>query len=417
MTSLRWRRAAFLGVVVLLCVFSSISFAPAAPPTGAAATTTSSSSTGSKTTPVKSPAKAKVTKAPSVQARAAILINLDDGRVLFARNADARRPMASTTKIMTGTVVLETLPLDRKVKASANAAATGESAIELTKGEELTVEQLMEALMIKSANDAAVDLAEASAGSVKAFVGKMNAKAKELGLKNTHFTNPHGLDAKGHYSSARDLATLARYAMANPVFRRLVATKQTTIPWPGRTYDRTLKNHNGLLFTSSYVNGIKTGFTLPAMFCLVASGSKNGVNLVGVLLGEPSIPVRDGDMQALLKWGFSQYKPTVLTNPGTAMTSLQVPYQPDARLRLVTDKSLVKTLYAGDAVETSVTAPANLRLPVSKGAVLGKVRFEVKGRSVGEVDLVADQAIARPSLGVKISYYWDRFVKWVEGVL
>jgi D-alanyl-D-alanine carboxypeptidase (penicillin-binding protein 5/6) len=417
MTSLRRRWAAWVTLVTLLCILFSSLLVPVASAAVTGTRTTTSTGPGTASGTAHSSTKATSSRGPSVQARAAILMNLDDGRVLYARSADTRRPMASTTKIMTGMLALETLPLDKKVKASAKAAATGESAIDLTKGEELTVEELLKALMIKSANDAAVDLAEASAGSVSAFVARMNARAKELGLKNTHFQNPHGLDAKTHYSSARDLATLTREAMQNAAFRKLVSTKTATIPWPGRSYDRSLKNHNGLLFTTSYVNGVKTGFTLPAMFCVVASGSKNGVNLVGVLLGEPSIEVRDQDMKALLSWGFRQYRPVVLAEKGQPRAALEVPYHPESKLQLVTAGRLVATLYVGDKVRSSVTSPSSLDLPVAKGAVLGKVAYTAGGKPAGQVDLVADQTIEQPSLSLKIAYFWDRFVKWVEGVL
>ncbi len=320
-----------------------------------------------------------------MQAKAAVLINMDDGRLLYAKNADERRPMASTTKIMTGILVLEKLPLDKVVVASKKAAAAGESEIYLVPGEKLTVEQLLEALLVKSANDAAADLAEAVAGSQEAFVGLMNQKAQELGLSNTHFQNPHGLTAKDHYSSARDLATLARYAMKNPDFRRLVATKKTTIPWPGRPYDRVLKNHNTLLGVAPYVTGVKTGFTLPAGFCLVGSGSKGGVSLVSVVLGESNKAAVDQDSKRLLEYGFSSYKKVVLVEKGTRFASLDIPYQLDGKLPLVTDRSLVRTVYVGEQVSHDVDYPAALVPPVDEGSVLGKVRYlgEKDGRAAG----------------------------------
>ena len=212
------------------------------------------------------------TGAPAVGGAAAILVNMEDGRVLYEKNADARRAIASTTKIMTGTVALESLPLDRIVTASKHATDAGESEIWLEPGEKLSVEDLLYGLLIKSGNDAAVALAEASAGSEKVFVEKMNAKAAELGMKNTHFSNPHGLDGKDHYSSARDMSILGRYAMQSEMFRTVVGTAKTTIPWPGHTYDRTLTNHNTLVGKVSYVTGIKTGYTGKAGYLLGGFG-------------------------------------------------------------------------------------------------------------------------------------------------
>ena len=154
----------------------------------------------------------------------------------------------------------------------------------------------------------------------------MNAKAAELGMKNTHFTNPHGLDNKDHYSSARDLSILGRYAMQNELFRTIVGTAKTTIPWPGHTYDRVLKNHNTLVGKVPFVTGIKTGYTGKAGYCLVASGTRDGVSMVTVILGEPTKAAVDTDTHKLLEYGFGKYRQVVLAEKGAEMAEVDVPY-------------------------------------------------------------------------------------------
>jgi len=348
------------------------------------------------------------TGAPAVGGAAAILVNMEDGRVLYEKNADARRAIASTTKIMTGIVALESLPLDRVVTASKHATDAGESEIWLVPGEKLSVKDLLYALLVKSGNDAAVALAEASAGSEKAFVERMNAKAAELGMKNTHFSNPHGLDGKDHYSSARDLSILGRYAMQSELFRTVVGTAKTTIPWPGHTYDRVLKNHNTLVGKIPYVTGIKTGYTGKAGFCLVASGMRDGVSTVTVILGEPNKASVDKDTLKLLQYGFSRYRRVVLAEKGVEMAQVDVPYHFHDRLPLVTDARLEKTVYVGDKVGRTVSVQSDLTLPVAAGDVVGTVAYQLEGRAAGTVDLVATRSIEKPTLAVKLRYLFDR---------
>ena len=348
------------------------------------------------------------TGTPAVGAAAAILVNMDDGRVLYEQNADARRAIASTTKIMTGILALESLPLNRIVTASKHATDAGESEIWLVPGEKLSVEDLLYGLLIKSGNDAGVALAEASAGSEKAFVQRMNAEAAELGMKNSHFSNPHGLDSKDHYSSARDMSILGRYAMQNEMFRTVVGTAKTTIPWPGHTYDRVLKNHNTLVGKIPYVTGIKTGYTGKAGYCLVASGTRDGVSMVAVVLGEPTTARRDSDTKKLLEYGFSKYRRVVLAEKGVEMAQVDVPYHFHDQLPLVTDARLEKTVYVGDKVGRTVSVQSDLTLPVVAGDVVGTVAYQIEGQAAGTVDLVATRSIEKPTLAVKLRYLFDR---------
>lgn len=344
---------------------------------------------------------------PSITATAAILIDEDSGRILYSRNANARLPMASTTKIMTAVVALESLKLDAKVTISANVPATIGSSLGLQKGQVLTVEQLMYALLVPSANDAAVALAEAAAGSTQAFVKKMNEKAKSLGLSNTHFVNPSGLNAANHFSSAKDLATLAQYAMRDPVFRGIVRTREFTIPMPGQDSPHKFENHNLLLNWQAWVTGVKTGSTPYARNCLVASGTRDGVSVISVLLGAVEDEIRWKESKALLTFGFSLYPRTVLADKGEVITELPAPDGLGRRVRLVADRSLVVSLFKSDVVTSSVKVDREVVLPVRLGEVYGAIEFTVEGRSLGSVKLIAAQPVEKATLEMILGFWGD----------
>ncbi|MBN1631637.1 MAG: D-alanyl-D-alanine carboxypeptidase, partial [Thermoleophilia bacterium] len=222
-------------------------------------------------------------KPPKITSTAAFMIDAKTGEYLFSQNANARLPMASTTKIMTAILALESLDLNHKVTVSAKAVSTIGSKASLVAGETLTVEQLLYALMVVSGNDASMALAEAVSGDVDTFVQRMNAKAKKLGLTNTHFVNPCGLNNKKHFSSAKDLAFLAQYALRDPVFARIVDTIDFSLPpippVPPATQEtlRVFDNQNELLKQLSWATGVKTGSTPYAKYCLVTSGAREGV--------------------------------------------------------------------------------------------------------------------------------------------
>jgi D-alanyl-D-alanine carboxypeptidase (penicillin-binding protein 5/6) len=337
-----------------------------------------------------------------MSAPSAILINLESGTVFFERNTDTRRAMASTTKIMTAILVLERLKLNTKVTASARAEATNESQMDLRQGEVRTVKELLEGLLVDSANDAAVALAEACSGNVEAFVSQMNAKANELGLKNTHFTNPHGLDASGHYSSARDLATLARYAMKNPEFCTLVKTHSCSIPGPSGGTARTLTNTNLLLDKADWVTGVKTGFTDDAGYCLVASGTKNGVSVLSVVLGESSSEARWHDSEDLLEYGFAKCRLVTVIDKGKAVALADVPDVPGEKLKLVTSQPLEVNLSPGDKMVITIKLDRTLKLPVRAGDAFGTLKITAGGSTLDSVELLADRSYERPNLGSRL---------------
>ncbi len=250
---------------------------------------------------------------PGVSARGAVLMEAESGRVIFGQNENARLSMASTTKIMTALVALEQMPLDTVVTVTDQTVGVEGSSVYLTAGETLTLEELLYALMLQSANDAAETIAVAVAGDVPSFATLMNEKAAELGLKDTHFMNPHGLDAEGHHTTAKELALLTRAALENEDFRRICSTGRKTIPLRGDEGTRVLINHNKLL--ASYVGciGVKTGFTKKTGRCLVSAAERDGVRLIAVTLGAPD---DWRDHTAMLDYGFSLYRSVTLCEAG-----------------------------------------------------------------------------------------------------
>lgn len=247
-------------------------------------------------------------RVPAVTAKSWIVYDDSSGTVLASWNADERRPMASVTKVMTGLLALENSTMEEMVTVSANAAATGEQEIDLVAGEQLEMGALFKSLMVHSANDAATAIAEHISGSVPAFVDLMNRKAAELGLTNTSFANPHGLDAAGHYSSARDLLHLGLAAMALPAFANTVRSKIVVIPPDpngnfrrGTTTDLMLESYDGAI-------GVKTGFTSQAQLTYVGAAEREGRRIYVVVLGSEGQRAHFADATLLLDWAFDEFE-------------------------------------------------------------------------------------------------------------
>lgn len=242
---------------------------------------------------------------PPVMARAAYLIDLPTGRVLYAKNADHRLPMASTTKITTAVVVLQHAKLHELAWVSKRAATIGESTMVLARGEQLTVEQLLYGLLLNSANDAAITLAEHVSGNEERFVGLMNQLARKLKMNDTHYVTAHGLDAAGHYTSAHDLAVISRYAMRNAEFRRIVATTSYHIPKTKHNAEHWLASVNRVIYWFPGVDGVKPGDTDNAGLCQVVSAWRNGRHVLAVLLNTPNLVT---DVRNLLDYGGRDFR-------------------------------------------------------------------------------------------------------------
>ncbi|WP_051331137.1 D-alanyl-D-alanine carboxypeptidase family protein [Aneurinibacillus terranovensis] len=246
---------------------------------------------------------------PPISAQTAALIDVQSGRILAEKDGDKRMRIASLTKIMTAIVAIEEGNINDIVTTPNHASGTEGSSIYLKRGEKMKLEDMLYGLMLRSGNDAAVAIAEHVGGSVEGFVRLMNEKAEYIGMQSTHFMNPHGLDHPDHYSTASDMARLTAYALRNPVFQKIVATKVKMIPWQGEEWDRKLLNKNKMLRLYEGADGVKTGYTKLARRCLSSSATRNGQQLAIVVLNAPS------DWEDSMNWmdyGFAHYPRTEL---------------------------------------------------------------------------------------------------------
>jgi len=325
--------------------------------------------------------------APVLSAHAAVLMESQSGDVLIDCRAQERLPMASTTKIMTALVALEEGDLCAIVHIPAEATGIEGSSVYLKPGEELTLEQLLLALMLESANDAAAAIAISVAGDIPTFAEKMNETARRLGLTNTHFTNPHGLDDEEHYTTAYDLALLTRYALENEDFRRIVSTRKATIPLCGAEGTRVLVNHNRLLRVYDGAIGVKTGYTRRCGRCLVSAAERDGVRMIAVTLNAPD---DWRDHEAMLDYGFSQYTLCTLAEAGEIAVTIPclggVPSSVSASNAETASAVLRKT---HGAVTVTVEADHHLCAPVAAGETVGTVHFSCDGREIARCALTA----------------------------
>ena len=331
--------------------------------------------------------------AEALSAHAAILIEASSGEVIFEKNPHEKLPMASTTKIMTAIAALEHGDLSTTVTVAEGACGVEGSSIYLTAGEELTLEDLLYALMLESANDAAAAIAYEVAGGIDAFAGLMNQTAERIGLTDSHFTNPHGLDDENHYTTAHDLARLTAYALNNPKFREIVSTYRHQIPLHGDEGVRVLLNHNKLLRMSDDVIGVKTGFTRHSGRCLVSAAERDGVCVIAVTLNAPD---DWNDHTRLHELGFSAYQRKILAEPGQFSYDIPCPSAENGSVA-VTNTDTLSLCLKTEAVVTSVAeAPHFTMPPVNPGDVLGRVIFYADGKEIGEVPLYAQTAVAEP---------------------
>ena len=321
-------------------------------------------------------------------AKSAILIDAATEKAIFEKNAGERLPMASTTKIMTALVAIDNLPLDRVVTAKAEGCGIEGSSIWMREGDKYTTEELLFALMLQSANDAAAQLALECSGSIEGFAELMNEKAAALGLTDTHFANPHGLDDDAHYTTARDLAILAATALKDPTFSAICSTYRRTIGSGECT--RTLVNHNRLLVTYEGAVGMKTGFTKKSGRCLVSAATRGGVTLVAVTLDDPD---DWRDHAALLDLGFSQIEAVSLCKEGGITLDLPCTGGSAESVKVSNRDALSVDMRKGHGeVSVTVYAPHFLFAPVNAGDAVGTAVFICGGREVGRCALYAESA-------------------------
>ena len=335
--------------------------------------------------------------AGAVSAQKCIVMDAATGRVLYEKQADSQSLIASTTKIMTALIICEQCNVLDRMRIPKEAVGIEGSSMYLQEGEVLTVQELLYGLMLSSGNDAATALAIYCAGTVEGFAALMNDKARILGMENTHFSNPHGLDGPEHYSTARDLAILTVYAMNNPIFAQTVSTKTVTV---GK---RTLTNHNKLLWQFTGADGVKTGYTRAAGRILVSSAVRNGRRLV-------CVTINDGndwaDHKQLLEDGFARYTVTELVQEGQLMGTASVFGGREAQVGLIARDSFSYPVTREEAVSFVLSNKALCYAPVVAGADAGFAYICVEGNAVGKVAVTYDKTIEQPPVEKKS--FWER---------
>ena len=330
-----------------------------------------------------------------IEARAWIVVDARSGDVLASHAARERLPIASTTKLMTAYVAMKELGPEKVVRAAPYEATYGESLLGLRTGERVSVHDLLYGLVLVSGNDAAHTLAVASAGSEERFVRQMNRYAAALGLADTHYANSIGLDERGNYSSAADLATLARRLLRIPVFAK-VSDSRTALLRSLRP-PRRIDTLNDLLTMVPWATGVKTGHTFGAGYVLVASGERKGVSLVSVAIGAPTEESRFTDNLELLEWGFSRYRRKLPVRAGQDLADPEIRYS-GGRLPLRAERSLQVGVRSDQRLDLRVGAPEEVEGPIRRGARLGRAIVFVDGRKVGAIALRAGRSVPEASL-------------------
>jgi D-alanyl-D-alanine carboxypeptidase (penicillin-binding protein 5/6) len=344
-------------------------------------------------------AGASTKKPPQLDAASWVLIDLKDGAELAARASGQRRAIASTTKLMTAYLALRDLRMGEKLVVPRYDAEPAESLAGLEKGERLTVHDLLVAMMLPSANDAAETVAQGIAGSEPAFVAEMNRAADKLGLDRTHYANPIGLDAKRNYSTAEDLTALAEELLSDKRFRRIVAMPKAKLTSGAR--NRTVINTNTLLRSDPTVDGVKTGHTTDAGYVLVASAKRDGVPLLAAVLGAPSETERNDETERLLDYGYGLYAREDAIERGAAEAAAAVRYE-DGRLPLTASRGVSVEVRDDQEVKVDADGPAEVEGPIDAGERLGTATVTVDGRFIDRVPLVAGHAVAAPTIVDKI---------------
>ena len=345
-------------------------------------------------------AAALVFPCKAISADSAILLDAQTGRVLYEKQADKQSLIASTTKIMTALVVCEQTNVLDRVRIPQEAVGIEGSSMYLKAGEVMTVQELLYGMMLHSGNDAAVALAIYCGGTVEGFAELMNDKAHRLGMHNTHFVNPNGLDAPGHYSTARDMAKLAAYAMNNPIFAKTVSTKSV------KAASRTLTNHNKLLWSLDGADGVKTGYTKAAGRILVSSCNRQGRRLIAVTMNDRN---DWQDHKQLMDSGYADFSVRQLVTAGECLGTAQVISGEKATVQLLAAADFSYALLTGEEPEVVLSQPGFAYAPVARGQAAGYAYVCINGKSVGKIPLVYGETveteiIRKPSL-------WEKLLK------
>lgn len=363
---------------------------------------------------------------PEVNSRSCVVLDRLSKNVLYGKNEKNKVKMASTTKIMTAIIVLENSSLDATVEASKKAAGTGGSRLGLKTGDKITIRDLMYGLMLCSGNDAAVCLAENIGGSIEGFAELMNSKAQELGLSNTHFESPHGLDSDGHYTTAYELALLSDYALKNPTFLNIVGTKNYTVTING--FPKNLSNTNELLGNLNGVYGIKTGFTNGANRCLVTACKRGEMDIICVVLGADTKNFRTRDSIKLIEYSFKTFEYFNIkdfvnqyisdwqkNNPNFFLIEKgytnQLEIRVDSALENTPIISIKKNLVS--TIEANISLQSYLQAPINQNDLLGQLQVSSQGTHIADFDLFSNTTIRKNT----ITDYMFNFFKFYPNQL
>ena len=346
--------------------------------------------------------------------KSALLMEAETGRVLYEQNADEALPPASVTKIMTLLLTMEaiekgTITLDQMLTTSDHAASMGGTQIFLEAGEQMSVEELLKSVIIASANDAAVVLAEAIAGSEESFVSMMNSRASELGMKNTHFENTNGLDdtVTDHVTSARDIAIMSRELIAHEKILEYSSIWMDTV----RDGEFGLTNTNRLVRFYKGATGLKTGSTSKAKFCISATAKRDGMHLIAVIMGAETRDIRNAEAAKLLDWGFANY--SLYKYDKRSFGEIKLLGSSRTTLECKTDGiSLVVPKGASEKIEAVTELPESVKAPVRADEVIGRVVFRLNGETLGEAGIVSSTDASPISFGELLLIMLQRFILW-----
>lgn len=358
---------------------------------------------------------------PVVTAPSAVLIDAKSGKVLYEKNAGTKMYPASTTKVMTGLLVAENGKMDDIVTVSdaVTNIERGSSQIYLIPGEQLSVEQLFYAMMLESANDAAIAIAEYISGNVTDFAKLMNKRAKELGATNTNFVNPNGLHKDNHYTTAKDLALIARQAMTLPKFREVVSTIHYSIPQTNKQEARDyITNGNKLIwktmdqFRYEYATGIKTGYTVKSKHCLVSSAKKGDFELIAVIMGAEGTNMYS-DSIGLFEYGFANFQSYELLQKNQIVTTVTVSDK-NEKINLLAAESY-STLFSkdeNDKLKSTISTNENIAPPIKTGDKLGSIIYTINDKEIKRIDLVAAQDVL-PTTAQVAKKNWGKWLIWL----
>lgn len=330
-------------------------------------------------------------------ARAAVIMDVNSCRILYSKNKEEKLAMASTTKIMTTLVAIESRKLEEVVTVSKKASYTEGSSIYLRQGEKHKVHDLLYAIMLRSGNDASVAVAEHIGGSTEGFAEMMNSKAQSIGANNTHFANPHGLDAAGHYTTAHDLALITAYALKNPIFAEIVSSKKKTIEGPpNENWDRVMINKNKMLWQYDGGNGVKTGYTKKAGRCLVSSATRNEMQLVCVVLN--CGPMWD-DSSLLLEQCFKKYSNEKIVDKNKVFQVVEVKNGKEKFVAVKPTEDFYIALSAEEKGNVRLNAKHNgiAQAPLNKGDNAGKLEVYLENKLFGTVNLEYTESVESSS--------------------